>query len=49
MKCFECGWFDIDEGFFYKVNGEVYCSLHVPCDECGVIHYEEENEVIINA
>jgi hypothetical protein len=30
---------------FTEVEGEYYCSLHIPCDECGVIH-DEENELM---
>jgi len=48
-ECAECGWLDNDPTFFYQVEGKFYCSLHVPCEECGVIHYEDENEVTINA
>ena len=48
-KCEECGWYDSDPTFFTEVEGKQYCSLHTPCDECGVIHYEGEDEVTINA
>ena len=50
LECAECGFTDPDVTFFYLGGeGEHYCSLHLPCVECGVIHYEGEDEVIINA
>jgi hypothetical protein len=28
--CSECGWFDTDPTFFTELEGERYCSLHIP-------------------
>ena len=44
LRCAECGFTDPDVTFFYLNEGEHYCSLHLPCVECGVIHYEKEEE-----
>ena len=27
-KCWECGWTDSDDSFFYIRDGKPYCSLH---------------------
>ena len=49
LKCVECGFTDPDVTFFYKGNlDDSYCSLHLPCDECGQVHYKED-EVTFNA
>ena len=48
LECVECGFTDPDVTFFYLgAGGEHYCSLHLPCLECGVIHDEEDEAMTI--
>ena len=34
-KCFECGWYDADQSFFYEREGEQFCSLHINKEEAS--------------